>query len=312
MHSVDNSSPSSSNMLVSPMQQYIQNLSSAPSSLSSTSSTTSTQPIFIKPINNNKKQQQFNVYSSSLPSAFYYGHHHHNNYHQSSPPNTQLLFSNNYFNPNKNDTNQQQQQQQSQYITNTIIDPINQLNTLTNNVSGRPITKRLTVSPMPININNILQSPPLSTASPSLSSFSPSPSSPFGSIGSSRRDSMSSTCSSSNYKRTSNNNNTKVLPIRSQAVDLTLHIENAKKLKEQCNKKLYCTFCKTNNETEEVYSSHLLKDSTGRVQCPILKLLICPICGESGEKAHTITYCKDFKKSKRIQMMQKAISKMNF
>jgi hypothetical protein len=65
------------------------------------------------------------------------------------------------------------------------------------------------------------------------------------------------------------------------------------------NKVLCCSFCKNNGEPAYIYNSHSLKDSVGRITCPLLKIYKCPICGESGQNAHTITYCKQFKNSKR-------------
>ena len=53
-----------------------------------------------------------------------------------------------------------------------------------------------------------------------------------------------------------------------------------------------CVFCKNNEESEKVYKSHVLKDVYGRIQCPILRLYRCPICGNpGGDAAHTIRYC---------------------
>jgi len=53
----------------------------------------------------------------------------------------------------------------------------------------------------------------------------------------------------------------------------------------------YCTFCKNNGESEAIYSTHYLKDSNGVVTCPILRAYTCPICGQNGDKAHTVKYC---------------------
>ncbi len=55
--------------------------------------------------------------------------------------------------------------------------------------------------------------------------------------------------------------------------------------------KRYCAFCKANGEIDEVYLSHVLKDSLGRTTCPILRRYTCPLCGQSGDTAHTIKYC---------------------
>ena len=53
----------------------------------------------------------------------------------------------------------------------------------------------------------------------------------------------------------------------------------------------WCVFCKNNQESEMVYGTHVLKDAEGRTTCPILRNYTCPICGVSGDGAHTIKYC---------------------
>lgn len=52
-----------------------------------------------------------------------------------------------------------------------------------------------------------------------------------------------------------------------------------------------CVFCKNNGEQEAYYKQHVLKDSKGRVVCPILRAYTCPICNAKGDDAHTIKYC---------------------
>lgn len=77
-----------------------------------------------------------------------------------------------------------------------------------------------------------------------------------------------------------------------------------KNIKYRClNKSMICSFCKNNGEPEVIYQSHSLKDSIGRITCPLLRNYVCPICGESGQNAHTITYCKKFKKSKQSNIL---------
>lgn len=44
----------------------------------------------------------------------------------------------------------------------------------------------------------------------------------------------------------------------------------------------YCVLCRTNGEPREIYESHVLKDSAGRVTCPILYGYHCPFCGATG------------------------------
>ena len=55
--------------------------------------------------------------------------------------------------------------------------------------------------------------------------------------------------------------------------------------------KSMCVFCKNNGEMESVYGSHVLKNEEGHIVCPILRAYTCPICGVSGDNAHTIKYC---------------------
>ena len=52
-----------------------------------------------------------------------------------------------------------------------------------------------------------------------------------------------------------------------------------------------CNFCKSNKETPKFYKGHSLKDENGKVMCPILRKLICPLCGATEEDAHTTKYC---------------------
>ena len=52
-----------------------------------------------------------------------------------------------------------------------------------------------------------------------------------------------------------------------------------------------CAFCKNNGEPHDIAMSHALKDAEGRVVCPVLRKYTCPLCGVSGDNAHTIRYC---------------------
>ena len=64
-----------------------------------------------------------------------------------------------------------------------------------------------------------------------------------------------------------------------------------KRLKNKKTGKKFCVFCKNNGERTDIYMSHVLKDSEGRVMCPVLRKYTCPLCGVSGDNAHTIRYC---------------------
>jgi len=52
-----------------------------------------------------------------------------------------------------------------------------------------------------------------------------------------------------------------------------------------------CVLCKNNGEREIYYKKHILKDSQGRIVCPVLRDYTCPICNTNGDRAHTIKYC---------------------
>ncbi|XP_029474931.1 nanos homolog 2 [Rhinatrema bivittatum] len=52
-----------------------------------------------------------------------------------------------------------------------------------------------------------------------------------------------------------------------------------------------CNFCKHNGESKNIYSSHMLKTPDGTIICPVLRKYTCPLCGATGDMAHTLKYC---------------------
>ncbi|XP_032579300.1 protein nanos isoform X2 [Drosophila sechellia] len=90
-----------------------------------------------------------------------------------------------------------------------------------------------------------------------------------------------------------NNNNNKVYKrYNSKAKEISRH----------------CVFCENNNEPEAVINSHSVRDNFNRVLCPKLRTYVCPICGASGDSAHTIKYCP----KKPIITMEDAIKAESF
>ncbi|XP_038149581.1 nanos homolog 2-like [Cyprinodon tularosa] len=62
-----------------------------------------------------------------------------------------------------------------------------------------------------------------------------------------------------------------------------------------------CHFCRHNGESPLVYRSHALKSDDGKVTCPILRRYTCPICGASGDHAHTRKYCPEKKRREAVR-----------
>lgn len=66
----------------------------------------------------------------------------------------------------------------------------------------------------------------------------------------------------------------------------TLHKQSRGKMDLQV-----CVFCRNNKESVARYTTHILKGPDGRILCPVLRRYTCPLCGASGDNAHTIKYC---------------------
>lgn len=94
-------------------------------------------------------------------------------------------------------------------------------------------------------------------------------------------------------------------PKRSEQVNLSDFIRQAERQKAMGGRAKTCTFCKSNGESVEIYTSHSLKDSNDKITCPILLEYSCPVCGAAGEKSHTKKYCPVLQKQLRMQMLQR-------
>lgn len=65
-------------------------------------------------------------------------------------------------------------------------------------------------------------------------------------------------------------------------------------------KQQVCVFCRNNGESESFYTSHCLKDSEGKVTCPVLRAYTCPLCGANGDLSHTIKYCPENNQASKV------------
>ncbi len=69
-------------------------------------------------------------------------------------------------------------------------------------------------------------------------------------------------------------------------------------------KQQVCVFCRNNGESDTFYTSHCLKDSEGKVTCPVLRAYTCPLCGANGDLSHTIKYCPENSQTSKLQIPQ--------
>ena len=53
-----------------------------------------------------------------------------------------------------------------------------------------------------------------------------------------------------------------------------------------------CILCKNNGKCRDFYTNHMLKDSRGKVTCPVLRDIICPASGATRDNAHTLSHCR--------------------
>jgi hypothetical protein len=139
------------------------------------------------------------------------------------------------------------------------------------------------------------------------------------SYSSSANTSFSSPSGQQNSPRQNQQQNNRQLPLRSKNINVKEKLStffsdpaNMERMRPLTNKQdlLKCSFCEVNGECEEVYKSHPLKDSLGKVVCPILRDFKCPKCGESGDYAHTNKYCPETQRKHKENKIKRCFQQL--
>jgi protein nanos 1 len=93
--------------------------------------------------------------------------------------------------------------------------------------------------------------------------------------------------------------------------------DNLSSTRSHRKKRPICTFCKSNGESANVFTSHgkrksftnkkyffvlVLRNINNEIECPILMSYICPKCGATGKSAHTIKYCPALSENERVAL----------
>jgi protein nanos 1 len=84
----------------------------------------------------------------------------------------------------------------------------------------------------------------------------------------------------------------------------TTGMKSTKKVRD-----ILCPFCRNNGESSAVYRSHGLRDTNGKITCPVLRRYVCPICKSTGDNAHTISYCPSGKSTDEMKKNGKKTTK---
>jgi hypothetical protein len=139
---------------------------------------------------------------------------------------------------------------------------------------------------------------------------------------STRLTSESSNISSTSSDETKRSQQQRPLPIRSAHIDPSEFSKAASTLvdkqkstrnnshhhQQQQQQLNHCRFCEKNGEKEAIFSSHPLKDSLGKVVCPVLRSHKCPKCKESGDYAHTIKYCPETQRKQKESKIAQCVN----
>ena len=71
---------------------------------------------------------------------------------------------------------------------------------------------------------------------------------------------------------------------------------------------MFCKVCKDAGKTETEYTSHYVKDKTGKTTCPTLLNQACKYCKQTG---HTVKFCKTIKLNEKNKRRDEYYAKKN-
>ena len=71
---------------------------------------------------------------------------------------------------------------------------------------------------------------------------------------------------------------------------------------------MFCKVCKDAGKTETEYTSHYVKDKTGKTTCPTLLNQACKYCKQTG---HTVKFCKTLKLNEKNKRRDEYYAKKN-
>ena len=71
---------------------------------------------------------------------------------------------------------------------------------------------------------------------------------------------------------------------------------------------MFCKVCKDAGKTETEYTSHYVKDKTGKITCPTLLNQACKYCKQTG---HTVKFCNSLKLNEKNKRRDEYYAKKN-